>query len=51
MASEMPEIFYAFGPHLNALMSVGIFVESSSSLSEVNVEFRSFGSGSSSSLV
>ena len=40
MASEMPEIFYAFGPHLNALMSVGIFVESSSSLSEVNVEFR-----------
>ena len=24
MASEIPEIVYAFGPHLNAFMAVGI---------------------------
>ena len=39
MASEIPEIVYAFGPQLNALMSAGIFrkyfVVSSSSLNEV----------------
>ena len=27
MASEIPEIFYAFGPPLNASMSVGIFLK------------------------
>ena len=39
MASEITEIFYAFGPLLNKFMSVGIclsiFVVSCSSLSEV----------------
>ena len=44
MASEIHEIFYAFGPQLNTFMSVGIwliFVVSCSSLSEVSsVEFR-----------
>ena len=27
MASEIPEIFYAFGPLLNTLMSVGILLK------------------------
>jgi len=27
MASETPEIFYAFGPQLNAFMSVGILLK------------------------
>ena len=27
MASEIPEIFYAFGPELNAFMSVGILLK------------------------
>ena len=43
MESEIPEIIHAFGPQLSVLMFGGIllkFVESSSSLSEVSVEFR-----------
>jgi len=27
MASEIPEIFYAFGPELNAFVSVGILLK------------------------
>ena len=27
MASEIPEIFYAFGPQLNTFMSVGIWLK------------------------
>ena len=27
MASKIPEIFYAFGPQLNAFMSVGILLK------------------------
>ena len=44
MASEIPEIVYAFGPQLNAFMAVGIwlkyFAVSCSSLSGDSVEFR-----------
>ena len=44
MASEIPEIVYAFGPQLNAFMAVGIllkyFAVSCSSLSEDSAEFR-----------
>ena len=44
MASEIPEIVYAFGPQLMAFMEVGIlltyFAVSCSSLSEDSAEFR-----------
>ena len=44
MASKIPEVFYAFGPQLNAFVSVGIllkiFVVSCSSSSENIAEFR-----------
>ena len=44
MASEIPEIVYAFGPQLKAFMAVGIlltyFAVSCSSLSEDSAEFR-----------
>ena len=44
MASEIPEIVYAFGPQLKAFMAVGIllkyFAVSRSSLSEESAEFR-----------
>ena len=43
MASEIPEIVYAFGPQLKAFMTVGIFLifaVSCSSLSEDSAEFR-----------
>ena len=44
MASEIPEIVYAFGSQLKAFMAVGIllkyFAVSCSSLSEESVDFR-----------
>ena len=44
MASEIPEIVYAFGPQLKAFMAVGIllkyFAVSCSNLSEDSAEFR-----------
>ena len=46
MASEIPEIFYAFGPQLKAFMAVGSCLSSfavrCSSLSEDSAEFRYF---------
>ena len=44
MASEIPEMVYAFGPQPNAFMAVGILIKyfrcSCSSLSEDSAEFR-----------
>ena len=44
MASEIPEMVYAFGPQPNAIMAVGILIKyfrlSCSSLSEDSAEFR-----------
>ena len=41
MASEVPEIFYGFGPQLNSFMAVGISLKYSSLVSPVSVKIDS----------